>query len=147
MLGACSATIPPKDGCTDTGPREQARALASASLLTAHPPKAEPQPITWGCGASDDLPSAGREYIWPHLSAADVITFYRAAAVSDGWTEDKSAASGPANTLGSTLCFHRKAGATLMLFKLYFSSTSETAAYGDVYETDIWTAATGETTC
>ncbi|MFF9058890.1 hypothetical protein ACIRPQ_08050 [Streptomyces sp. NPDC101213] len=111
-------------GCTDAD-RELAPALASLSILDAHPNRTRPEDGRYsGCDEDDGFAYAGQSYRFT-TSRADVLAFYRRAAAEDGWRLE-SANPSPAPAPGSlavdvsALCFDKPVAGTTAHLAVWF---------------------------
>ncbi|MEW1903655.1 hypothetical protein ACFQ67_31240 [Streptomyces sp. NPDC056488] len=113
-------------GCTGAD-QELAPTLASLSILDAHPSQTQPQDERYsGCDEDDGFAYAGQYYRYT-TSRVGVLSFYRQAAVEDGWRlESANPSPSPApDSLAvdtSALCFEKTVAGTTAHLAVWFPS-------------------------
>ncbi|MFE5832727.1 hypothetical protein ACFQ8W_21070 [Streptomyces sp. NPDC056508] len=123
-------------GCTGAD-QELAPTLASLSILDAHPSQTQPQDERYsGCDEDDGFAYAGQYYRYT-TSRVGVLSFYRQAAVEDGWRlESANPSPSPApDSLAvdtSALCFEKTVAGTTAHLAVWFPSDlgDSTGNYG-----------------
>lgn len=113
-------------GCTGKD-EKLAPALASLSILDAHPSRTRPRDERYsGCDEDDGFAYAGQYYRLT-TPRADVVTFYRQAATEDGWRLESGnpSPSPPPGSLAvdiSALCFEKPVAGTTAHLAVWFPS-------------------------
>ncbi|GHE38012.1 hypothetical protein GCM10017673_45610 [Streptosporangium violaceochromogenes] len=132
---ALSAPIPE---CT-AGDDRLAASPAALGILDAHPADATPQGGRGsGCDGFSGTVIVGQSYYTSAL-VADVFSFYRGAAIMDGWKP------GPADEGEGVSCFTRSVGGREVRLSVGFLETGKKD--GDDYDVNVSSSVDGGSRC
>jgi hypothetical protein len=155
LLSGCTGVLSSLGGCSDRDERFVAT-LKDLSILMTHPDGATPKGRDQGCDTDDGFAHAGQRY-QTDMGREGIMSFYRAAAVADGWQVDgENPTPVPSNGLvlsGAAGCFHKEVDGTTAYLAVWFPSdfnvpgAPELQEPKDVYGIDVTGSHDGNAWC
>lgn len=152
-VNGCAVDLAALPGCSERDER-LATVLAASPILASAPASAVPTNSYSGCDTDDGFAHAGRQYR-THLDREDIMSFYRRAAIADGWQADGEDPT-PVPSSGQISsrargCFHKQIDGTAAYltgwFPADFRPHDDRASFSDLHGVSITGSHDGDARC